>query len=117
MKGMLVVLVGGLNPMPTDIIFDKLSDCFSAEEQQRRAFIEALEARDKRALASFERRRDYVRARGLQARRFNNSSTCIPHSGGDPITSSRVSGQPPLPATSQRTVPPSSTPVLPAPTR
>jgi hypothetical protein len=33
MKWILVVLIGGVTPVQTDLQFDKLSDCLSAEEQ------------------------------------------------------------------------------------
>ena len=33
MKWMLVVLVGGVTPVQTDVLFEKLSDCLAAEEQ------------------------------------------------------------------------------------
>ena len=95
MKWMLVVLVGGVTPVQTDVLFDKLSDCLAAEEQLRKAYSDALVAWDQRAATTFERRRDYVRARELQARKLDNSGTCIPHTGGDqPIASSRTSDQP-----------------------
>ena len=92
MKWMLVVLVGGVTPVQTDVLFEKLSDCLVAEEQLRKAYTDALEAWDKRAALAFERRRDYVRARQLLARKLDNS---IPHTGGDkPIASSAISDQP-----------------------
>ena len=95
MKWMLVVLVGGMTPVQTDVLFEKLSDCLAAEEQLRKAYTDALDAWDKRAALTFERRRDYVRARQLQARKLDNSGTCIPHTGGNqPIASSRISDQP-----------------------
>jgi hypothetical protein len=95
MKWMLVVLVGGVTPVQTDVLFEKLSDCLAAEEQLRKAYTDALETWDKRAALAFERRSDYVRARQLQARKLDNSGTCIPHTGGDkPIASSGISDQP-----------------------
>jgi hypothetical protein len=95
MNWMLVVLVGGLTPVRTDVIFEKLSDCLAAEEQLRKAYMDALVAWDKQAAMTFERRRDYVRARDLQARKLDNSGTCIPHTGGgQPIASSKMSDQP-----------------------
>jgi hypothetical protein len=78
--------------MPTDLIFEKLSDCLVAEEQLRKTYAEAFEARNQRsslALDRFERRRgrDYYRMRELEAKRVFNSGTCIPHSGtNQPIT-------------------------------
>src|SRR6476660_7479713 len=92
------------DPVQTDVLFEKLSDCLVAEEQLRTAYTDALEAWDKRATLAFERRRDYVRARQVQARKLDNSGTCIPHTGGDqPIASSKMSDQPA--ATSQTTSP------------
>jgi hypothetical protein len=94
MKWMLVVLVGGMTPVQTDVIFEKLSECLAAEEQLGKAYADALDAWDKRAALTFERRRDYVRARQLQARKLDNIGTCIPHTGGgQPIVSSRIPDQ------------------------
>ena len=47
MKWMLVVLVGGVTPVQTDVLFEKLSDCLAAEEQLRKAYSDALMAWDK----------------------------------------------------------------------
>jgi len=85
MKWMLVVLVGGMTPVQTDVLLEKLSDCLAAEEQLRKAYTGALEAWDRRAVLTFDRRRD--------------SGTCISHMGGDqPIASSRISDQPASPS-------------------
>ena len=43
--------------------------------------MDALVAWDKQAAMTFERRRDYVWARDLQARKLHNSGTCMPHTG------------------------------------
>ena len=95
MKWMLVVLVGGVTPVQTDVLFEKLSDCLAAEAQLRKTYADALVAWDQRTASAFERRRDYVKARQLQARKLDNSGTCIPHTGGDkPIASSGISDQP-----------------------
>ena len=85
MKWMLVVLVGGITPVNTDLIFEKFSDCLAAEEQMRRHYADAFEAWDRSAASTFDRRRDYAWARDLQAKRLlSNSGTCVPHgSGGD----------------------------------
>ena len=108
MKWMLVVLVGGVTPVQTDVMFDKLSDCLAAEEQLRKAYTDALDAWDKRAAITFERRRDYIKARELQARKLDNIGTCIPDTGGDqPLLSSRASDQPA--STPPATTPPTST--------
>jgi hypothetical protein len=107
MKWILVVLIGGVSPIQTDVIFDKLSDCLAAEEQLRKAYLDALEVWEKRAAITFERRRDYSKARALQARRFDNSGTCIPHAGCDPVASSRIPDQQPLSSsTTSQTTPP-----------
>ena len=95
MKWMLVVLVGGVTPVQTDVIFEKLSDCLAAEEQLGKAYRTPWMAWDKRAATTFERRRDYVRARELQARKLDNIGTCIPHTGGgQPIASSTTRATP-----------------------
>src|SRR5258708_1451874 len=83
MKWILVVLIGGVTPVQTDLQFDKLSDCLNAEEQLRNTYAEAYETRDNSAPTRFERRRDYRKAREFQARRLANTGTCIPHSGTD----------------------------------
>src|SRR4051794_8805855 len=98
MKWILVVLVGGMTPVPTDVVFDKLSDCLSAEEQLRKAYTDALDAWEKRNAVTFERRRDYMKARELQARKLDNIGTCVPHAGGDqPMTGPRAPEQPSTP--------------------
>ena len=49
MKWILVVLIGGVTPVQTDVQFDKLSDCLSAEEQLRNTYADAYEAWDRSA--------------------------------------------------------------------
>jgi hypothetical protein len=83
MKWILVVLIGGMSPVQTDLQFDRLTDCLSAEEQLRRTYADAYEAWDKWAVTNIERRRDYVKARELRARMLANTGTCVPHSGRD----------------------------------
>lgn len=84
MKWMLVVLVGGVTPVNTDLVFDKFTDCLSAEEQMRKHYFDAFEAWDRWAAASIERRREYSKARELQKKRLLSSiGTCVPHGGGD----------------------------------
>jgi hypothetical protein len=93
MKWILVVLVGGMAPVPTDLVFEKLSDCLVAEVQLRRAYVDALEASAQQIppdLNGSERRsrRNYYRLREMEEKRVSNSGTCIPHSGtNQPITS------------------------------
>ena len=99
MKWMLVALVGGITPVSTNLVFDKFSECLAAEEQMRQHYVEAFEAWERGAAAKFERRREYARARELQAKRLLAIvGTCVPHGTGD-----------------QRPVPPQTSPT-PAPT-
>lgn len=85
MKWMLVVLVGGVTPVNTDLVFDKFSECLSAEEQMRQHYVDAFEAWDRSAAATIDRRRDYKRARDLQAKRLlSNIGTRVPHGGVTP---------------------------------
>src|SRR4051812_14801004 len=85
MKWMLVVLVGGVTPVNTDLVFEKFSECLAAEEQMRKHYADAFEAWDRWAAANFERRREYSKVRDLQAKRLlSNIGTCVPHAGGDP---------------------------------
>ena len=102
MKWLLVVLVGGVTPVQTDVVFEKLSDCLAAEEQLRTAYAEAFEARERRGVTmdidQFDRhrRRDYYRAREIESRNVANTGTCIPHAGTDqPIASLNKVDQPP----------------------
>ena len=77
----------GIRPVQTDVQFDKLSDCLSAEEQLRNTYADAYEAWDRSAALNIERRRDYRKAREFQERRLANTGTCIPHAGTDqPVT-------------------------------
>lgn len=81
---MLVVLVGGVTPVNTDLVFDKFAECLSAEEQMRKHYADAFEAWDRWAAANIDRRRAYSKARDLQAKRLlSNIGTCVPHGGGD----------------------------------
>ena len=61
MKWMLVVLVGGVTPVNTNLVFEKFHDCLAAEEQMRKHYADASEAWDRGAARSIERRRDYTR--------------------------------------------------------
>lgn len=99
MKWMLVVLVGGMTPVSTDLVFEKFSDCLAADEQMRKHYADAFEAWDRSAGPIFERRRDYARARDIQAKRLlSNVGTCVPHGAGEPVTPQQ-SAQPPAPQT------------------
>jgi hypothetical protein len=105
MKWMLVVLVGGITPVNTDLVFDKFADCLSAEQQMRKHYADAFDAWDKWAAANTERRHDYARAREVQAKRLlSNIGTCVPHGEGDqhPIAAPQ-SAPSPAPATPQET--------------
>ena len=84
MKWMLVVLVGGMTPVSTNLVFDKFSECLAAEEQMRQHYADAFDAWDRSAAANAERGRDYRRARDMQAKRLlGNVGTCIPHADGN----------------------------------
>ncbi|MGY2904623.1 hypothetical protein ACVWVY_003644 [Bradyrhizobium sp. URHC0002] len=107
MKWMLVVLVGGVTPVNTDLVFDKFSECMAAEEQMRQHYADAFDAWDRSAAANTERRREYRRARDMQAKRLlGNVGTCIPHA--DSNQPQIVTPQQPVtPQTSQPTPQPS----------
>jgi hypothetical protein len=92
MKWVLVVLIGGVAPVTTDVTFEKLSDCLAAEQQLRQTYVDALDAwnREVDTVDRTDRRRGrrYHKARELEARKFANAGTCVPHAGTDqPITS------------------------------
>lgn len=107
MKWMLVVLVGGVTPVNTDLVFDKFSECLAAEEQMRQHYIDAFEAWDRSAAANADRRRDYRRARDMQAKRLlSNIGTCVPHADGNQPQVAPPQ-QPATPQTSQPTPQPS----------
>jgi hypothetical protein len=55
MQWILVVLVGGVAPVPTDLVFENLSDCLVAEEQLRKAYADAFEAWNQRSLPALDR--------------------------------------------------------------
>ena len=94
MKWILVVLIGGVTPIQTDLQFDKLSDCLTAEEQLQATYSKAYEAWEL-AATNIERRRDYRKAREFQERRLANTGTCIPHAGTDqPVAVTRSGEQP-----------------------
>ena len=42
MKWMLVVLVSGVTPVSTNLVFDKFSECLAAEEQMRQHYADAV---------------------------------------------------------------------------
>jgi hypothetical protein len=94
MKWILVVLIGGVTPVQTDVQFDKLSDCLSAEEQLRNTYAGAYEAWDRSAAINIERRRDYRKSREFQERRLA-TGTCVPRAGTDqPAAVTRTGEQP-----------------------
>ncbi|WBL77259.1 hypothetical protein I3J27_30180 [Bradyrhizobium xenonodulans] len=109
MKWMLVVLVGGVTPVNTDLVFDKFTDCLSAEEQMRKHYSDAFEAWDRWAVANIDRRREYSKARDLQAKRLlSNIGTCVPHGDGDRPTVAAPQQQPATPPASQPSAPQAS---------
>ena len=84
MKWMLVVLVNGITPVSTNLVFDKFADCLAAEEQMRKHYVVEFDAWERRVAMDFQRRRDFERARDLQAKRMlSNVGTCVPHGDGD----------------------------------
>src|SRR6476619_1131833 len=84
MKWMLVVLVSGVTPVSTNLVFDKFSDCLAAEEQMRQHYANAFDAWDRMAAARIDRRRDYKKARDVEAKRLlSHVGTCVPHGGGE----------------------------------
>ncbi|MGY3447147.1 hypothetical protein [Bradyrhizobium sp. USDA 4473] len=93
MKWILVVLVGGVAPVQTDLVFEKLSDCLTAEEQLQQTYANAYSALSQRSTiddGEFDRRRGrhHRRAREEAGGKLANAGTCIPHNGTDqPITS------------------------------
>jgi hypothetical protein len=103
MKWMLVVLVGGMTPVSTNLVFDKFSECLAAEEQMRQHYIDAFDAWDRSAAVSAERRRDYRRARDMQAKRLlGNVGTCVPYADDN---------QPQIVTPQQPAAPPTSQPI------
>jgi hypothetical protein len=97
MKWVLVVLIGGVNPVTTDVTFEKLSDCLAAEQQLRQTYAEAFDAsqRDAEPIDRRDRHRRSYKTRELEARRFPNTGTCVPHAGTDKaITSLNRNEQP-----------------------
>ena len=116
MKWVLVVLIGGITPVTTDATFEKLSDCLAAGDLLQQAYNSALDSRNQPAEFSPDerhRRRHYRMARELEARKFANTSTCVPHAGSDqPITSLNRTDQPK--STPERAAPAPS-PAAPAP--
>ena len=104
MKWILVVLIGGVTPVTTDLTFQKLSDCLAAEVQLGQTYAEAFDAWSQRDQPSPERygrrrERDYYRVRELEIKKFANTGTCVPHMGSDqPVTSLNQPDQPPSPS-------------------
>ena len=102
-KWMLVVLVSGVTPVSTNLV----CECLAVEEQMRQHYIDAFEAWDRSAAVNADRRRDYRRAKDMQAKRLlGNVGTCIPHADGSQpqIVTPR---QPAAPQTTQPTPQPS----------
>lgn len=100
MKWMLVVLVSGVTPINTNLVFDKFADCLGAEEQMRKHYADAFDAWDRSAALNIERRRDYKKAREVQAKRLlSNVGTCVPH--GDGVQQQTMMPQQPTPQPAQ----------------
>ena len=114
MKWMLVVLVGGVSPVNTDLVFDKFSDCLAAEEQMRQHYSDAFDAWDSVVAAKIDRRRDYKKARDMEAKRLlSNVGTCVPHGGGDQQPVAVPQQQPPATSSQQPATPAPPTPRTP----
>lgn len=115
MKWMLVVLVGGMTPVNTDLVFDKFTDCLVAEQQMRKHYADAFEAWDREAAAQIDRRRDYRRARELEAKRLlSNVGTCVPHGNGEVQAAAApppAAAAPPAPSQPQAAPSPAPSPV------
>jgi hypothetical protein len=69
MRWLLVVLVGGVAPVSTNLVFDKFSDCLAAEEQMRQHYADAFDAWDRTAAVNTERRHEYRRARDAECKK------------------------------------------------
>jgi hypothetical protein len=109
MKWMLVVLVGGVTPVNTNLVFEKFADCLAAEEQMRRHYADAFEVWDRGAGEKIERRREYRRARDLQAKRLlSNVGTCVPYGADQQSLATQQSS--PQPATPQTSLTPQLAP-------
>ena len=80
MKWLLIVMVLGTTPVKTDLIFDTIDQCLTAEDTMRaeysRAYNAWLEwAAQNRSKSGYPRSADFMGKRiGL-----NNFGTCIPH--------------------------------------
>jgi hypothetical protein len=109
MKWMLVVLVGGITPVSTNLVFEKFAECLAAEEQMRKHYADAFEAWDRTAALSIERRRDYFRAREVQVKRLlSNVGTCVPHRDDDQQPVAKPEDQQPTTSPSQPSASPKS---------
>ncbi|WP_426442223.1 hypothetical protein [Bradyrhizobium genosp. P] len=114
MKWLLVVLVGGVAPVQTDVVFEKLSDCLAAEQQLRTAYAAAFEAQDRQVTMDLDQldrheRRNYYRER-REDKRVANTGTCIPHSGTDQVITSLNKTDQPQPQAPSPAPPPSPRP-------
>ena len=99
-------LVNGITPVSTNLVFEKFSDCLAAEEQMRKHYVDAFDAWDRRSALDFQRRRDYARARDLQAKRMlSNVGTCVPHGEGDQPVLAKPEDQQPTSGPSQPATP------------
>ena len=96
-------------------MFEKFADCLAAEEQMRRHYADAFEAWDRGAVVNILRRREYARARDLQAKRLlSNVGTCVPHGAGDQQALATSQQQPTSTPTQQPVAPQTSPPPQPS---
>jgi hypothetical protein len=68
------------HPVNTSLVFEKFADCLAAVERMRSHYADAFEAWDRGAVVNIQWRREYARARELEAKRLlSNVGTCVPH--------------------------------------
>lgn len=79
MKWMLVVVVLGIAPVKTGLLYDDLDACWAAREPISREYADVANDRLARArgLEGFERREATVDL--ITSRLMGNAITCIPH--------------------------------------
>lgn len=80
MKWMLVVVVFGSAPVPTNLVFPTLAECLRAEDEMRQAYAEAFNTWLSWARAN-PSRAGYPGSQSFMQRRLGleNQGTCIPY--------------------------------------
>ena len=80
MKWMLIVVVFGVMPVKTNLLFDSIDDCLVAEEAMRAEYAQEFNqwlawAKQNQVEAGYPKNREFMMQRiGLE-----NRGTCIPH--------------------------------------